>query len=123
MTLAVEHERAWVTLGGERAGLFVVVIYGEFNGLDAKVVAKVGLEASVASDREVGGVAVLHDDKAGLAVAVETVGNSQELTRDTAIDPELAIRGPLERRPTATLGVEHLGELPRSKLGSCITVF
>jgi len=79
-------------LGGEEAGLFVVVTYGECNGLDATVVAKVGPEASVASDREVGGVAVLHDDKAGLAVAVETVGISQELACDIAIDPELAIR-------------------------------
>jgi hypothetical protein len=59
-----------------------------------------------------------HDDKAGLAVAVETVGNSQELARDTTVDPELAIRGELERHPTAALRVEHVGELPGSKLGS-----
>jgi hypothetical protein len=90
----IEDERAWVALGGERAGLLVVVIVidGEFDGLDldAKVVAKVGLEAgvTVASDREVAGVAVLYDDKAGLAVVVETVRNSQELARDTIVDPE-----------------------------------
>jgi hypothetical protein len=80
------------------------------------VITKVGLEASVASDREVGGIAILHDDKAGLAIAVETVRNGQELACDTAFDSELAIRGPLECCPTATLGVEHIGELPRSKL-------
>ena len=79
------------------------------------VIACVGLEASISSDGEVGGVADLHDDKTGLAIAVETVGNSQELRRDTTIDPELAIRGPLERRPTTTSGVEHIGELPGSK--------
>ena len=38
----------------------------------------------------------------------------------TTVDPdhELAIHGPLERRRTTTLGVEHFGELPGSKLGS-----
>jgi hypothetical protein len=77
MTLAIEDERAsGVALGGERAGLLIVVIDGEFDGLDAKVIAKVDLQTGVASNREVGGVIVLHDDKAGLAVAVETVGNS-----------------------------------------------
>ena len=67
--------------------MLVIVIDSEFDGLDAKVVAKVGLKARVASDREVSGVAILHDNKAGLAVAVKTVRNSQELVRDTAIDP------------------------------------
>ena len=118
MTLAIEDERARVALGRERTRLHVIVIDGEFDGLDAEVVAKVGLEAGVASDREVSGVAVLHDEKAGLAASVETVGNSQLLARETTVDTELAIRGPLERRPTTTLGVEHIGELPRSKLGS-----
>ena len=77
MTLAIEHERARVALGGERTRLYVVVIDGEFDGLDTFVIAKVGLEARVAPDGEVSGVAILHDEKAGLAVAVETVGNSQ----------------------------------------------
>jgi hypothetical protein len=88
------------------------------SGLDAKVIAKVGLQAGVASNRKVGGVTVLHDDEAGLAVAVETVGSSQELARDTTVDPELAIGGELEHRPTATLRVEHIGELLGSKLDS-----
>jgi len=44
MTLAIEDERARVALDGEQAGLLVVVIDGEFDGLDAKVVAKVGIE-------------------------------------------------------------------------------
>ncbi|KAG9078087.1 hypothetical protein FRC06_008539, partial [Ceratobasidium sp. 370] len=84
-------------------------IDGEFDGLDAKVVAKVCLQAGVASNREVGGVTVvLHDDQAGHAIAVETVGNSQELACDTPVDRELAIRGELERRPTATLRVDHV---------------
>lgn len=43
---------------------------------------------------------VLHNDKAGLAVAVETVGSCQELARDTTLDPELAIHGEFERHRT-----------------------
>lgn len=79
----------------------------KFDGLDAKVITKVGLQAGVAPNREVGGVTVLHDDKTGLAVSVETAGNCQELMRDTTIDPDLAIRGVLELCPTGTLRVEH----------------
>jgi len=33
-------------------------------------------------------VVILHNDKAGLAAAVETVRNSQELVRETIADPE-----------------------------------
>lgn len=40
---------------------------------------------------------VLHNDKAGLAAAVETVGSCQELAGDTTLDPELAIHGEFER--------------------------
>ena len=69
------------------------------------------------SDCEVSGVTVLHDNEAGFAVDVVTVRNSQELTRDTTIDSELAIWEELECCPTR-LGVEHLGELLGSKLGS-----
>ena len=83
-------------LGGERARLLIVVIDGEFDGLDAKVIAKVGLQAGVASNREVSGATVLHDDKAGLAVTVKTVGLCQEVARDTTVDPELTIRGELD---------------------------
>ena len=86
-TLAIEDEQARVTLVSKQARLLVIVIDGEFDGLDAKVIAKVGHEAGVPSDSDVGGVSILHDDKAGFAVAVETVRNIQELTRDTTIDP------------------------------------
>ena len=73
---------------------------------------KVGLQAGVASNREVGGATVLHDDKAGRVVVVETVGFGKKLARDTALDPELAISGELEPCPTATtLRAEHIGEL------------
>ncbi len=92
-TLAIEDERAWVALGGEWAGLLIVVVDGEFGGLDAKLIAKVGLQPGVASNCEVAGVTIIHDDKAGLAVAVETVGISQELGWDPTVDPQLAIRG------------------------------
>ena len=119
MTLSIEDERARVALGGERAGLLIIVIDSEFDGLDAKVIAKVGLQAGVASNCEVGGVTILHDDKTGLAIAVETVRNTEEFAGETTVDPELAIRGELERRPTGTLRVEHVGELLGSKLASC----
>lgn len=120
MTLAIEDERARVALGRERAGVPVVVVDGEFDGLDAKLIAKVGLEASESSNREVGGVTVLHDDEARLAVDVETVGMSQELTRDPTVDPEQAINGEFEHcsTSTSTLRAEHVGELPGTKLGS-----
>jgi hypothetical protein len=80
-----------VALGGERARLLFVVIDGEFDGLDATVVAKVGLEASVAFNREVGGVAVLHDNKAGHTVAVETVGNGH--CRSSRVTQPLILAG------------------------------
>ena len=118
MTLAIEDERARVTRGGERAGILIVVIDGEFDGLLAKVIAKVGLGASVASNREVGGVTVLHDNKAGLVVLVTTIGSSQLLARDTTVDPELVICRELEHRLTVSSRVKHLLELTRSKLGS-----
>ena len=118
MTFAIGYERARVALDGERAGLPIIVIDGEFDGLDAKVIAKVGLQAGVASNREVSGVTVLHDNKARLPISVETVGKSQGLAHDTTADPELAIRGELEHCPTAALRVELAGELPGSKLGS-----
>ena len=96
----------------------VVVVDGGFNGLNAKLVEKIGPQASQASNRGVGGVTVLHADKAGLAVAAETVGNSQQLARDTTVDPELATDRELEHCPTNTRRAEHVGELPGSKLGS-----
>ena len=77
LTLAIEDGRALVALGREWARLPVVVVDGGFNGLNAKLVEKVGPQAGQASNREVGGVTVLHADKAVLAVAAETVGNSQ----------------------------------------------
>jgi hypothetical protein len=74
--------------------------------------------ASVASNREFGDVTVLHDDKPELAAAVETFVKSSELVRDTTVHPELAIRGELEHHLTSTLRVEHVGELPGSKIVS-----
>lgn len=115
--LAIEDERARVALGGERPRLLIVVVDGEFYGLDAKLIASVGLQAGEASHRKVTRATVFHDDDAGLAIAVETVGIGQEIARETAVDPELAIGGELEHRPTVTLRVEFVGELLRSILG------
>ena len=83
----------------------------ESDGLIVKLIAKVGLQAGVASNCNVGGVTVLHDDEASLAVSVETVGICQELVHDPTIDPEQVVGGELEHHPTTTLKVEHAGEL------------
>jgi hypothetical protein len=80
--LAIENQRSRVPFRGERARLLVVVANREFDGLNAEFVAEVGLQAGVASDREVGGAAVLHDDEAGFASTVVQVGIDDELTRD-----------------------------------------
>jgi hypothetical protein len=49
ITLAIEDERARIALGGEIAGLLVVVVDCEFSGLLPKLIAKVGLQARVPS--------------------------------------------------------------------------
>lgn len=74
VTFAIEDERAGVALCGEGAGLLIVVINGQFDGLDAKVVGSVGLQSSIASNCEVSAVTVLHHNKTSLPVTVETVG-------------------------------------------------
>ena len=89
------------------------------DGLDAKAVAKVGLETGVASNREVDGTTLLRGDRIGRAVDVETVGFSQKLALDTTLDSERVISGELERCPTATtLRVEHISKLRGSELSS-----
>ena len=117
-THAIENERAGVPLGGEGAGLEVVVVDSEFRRLLAELIGEVGLEAGVAADGQVRGVAVLHNDEAGLAVAVEAVGIGQELARDPAVDTELAIGRELEHRLVDVgVRVELIGELAGRVLG------
>ena len=45
------------------------------------------------------------------------------LLENGSCDFKLAIHGPLEHSSTTSLGIEHIGELPKSKLGSCIKFF
>ena len=75
-TVASEDERARVALCGEGAGLLIVVVYGQFDRLDAKFIASVGLQSGIASHRKVGGVPVLHDDETGIPITVVTVRRS-----------------------------------------------
>jgi hypothetical protein len=118
ITHAIDDERARVALGGEIAGLVVVVVDCEFSGLLPKIIAEVGLQARAPSHGEIARVSVLHYDEAGLAVAVETVGIEHALARDETGDPELAIGGEFEHRPTVIERVEHVGEIPGRILGS-----
>ncbi len=104
--LAVEDKRPRVALRREGTGLPVIVADCKLSGLNTEFVTDVCLESRAASNREVGGTAVLHDDHASLAVGVECVGNGKELTRDAAADPELAIRGELECSPAVDVMIE-----------------
>lgn len=116
--LAVEDERTRVALRGEGPGLPVAVVDRELGRLNAELVTNVCLKASTASDSEVGGAAVLHDDHASLAVGVECVGTGKELARDAAADPELAIGRGLEYSPAVAANIELVNKLSRSVLGS-----
>jgi len=75
MTLGIEDERARVTLYGEGARLLIVVINGQFDRLGAKTIDNVGLQSGIASNCEAV-VAILHNNKTGLPVSVETIGLS-----------------------------------------------
>lgn len=87
--------------------LLIIVVDGEFDGLDAVFVAKEGLEARAASNGEVGGGTVFEDDKAGLAVAIEQVGVSQERLCDDTADPQLTIFRIHGSRPAVAVRIHH----------------
>lgn len=91
---------------------------GEFYGLVAKLIAKVGFQAGIVSHCEVSDVPIFHDNEAGLATAVKTVRIGQELACDATVDPELLIGGELEHHLIVTVRVKHVGELPGRILDS-----
>ena len=117
---AIDDEGTGVALGGEIAGLLVVVEDGELDGLLPKVVGSVSLQARVLSDGEVARVSVLENSEAGLIVAIDTVGIGELLARGDTHDPELAIGGELEQRPTPGVveSVELVAKFSGSILGS-----
>ena len=117
-TKSVNDEGARVSLGRENAGALVIIIDSEFFGLlFGVVVANKRLHACRTSDGEVGSVTVFEDDEAGLVVVVALVRFDQELFRDDAVDPKLAILRILEDRAAVAARVHHLSKLEDTYLG------
>ena len=110
----VPDEGARVSLGGEDLGsLDARVVDTELDGLHADFVLSKRNQAGIASDGEVGSVAVFADDKAALAFAVDLSGVGEVLFRGAALNPELSLLGKLERGRTITERIEHICKLWR----------
>jgi hypothetical protein len=110
-SLAVPHvpdERARVSLSGEGLTFFDArIVDSELDGLDADFIFSKRDQAGVASDSEVGRVAVLADDEAALTLAIEFCRVGEVLLRGATLDPELSIGGQLERGRTTSNRIEH----------------
>ena len=115
----VPDEGARVSFSGEDFSSRVArVVDTELDGLDADFVLSERNQAGVASDGEVGSVAVFADDKAALAFAVELCRRGEVFFRGAALDPELSLLGKLEHGLTTTLRIEHICKVLKRILGS-----
>lgn len=88
----------------------------ELDGLDAGFIFSKRDQASVASDSEVGRVAVLADDEAALTLAIEFDRDGEVLLRGATLDPELPIVGKLEGGLTTSDRIERFRKLLRRVL-------
>ena len=112
-TLAVEDQRARVSVVGEIARGQVVVVNDDFLGLETDVSADIALQARVASKPETGLATILGNDIQGVPLLVDAVGVSEKLARERLADLQQAIGGELEAFAVGNVRPELPAEFPR----------
>ncbi len=95
-TLAVEDQRAIVSVVGEIARGQVEVVNDDFLGLQTDVSADIALQTRVASKPEPGLATILANHVQGLSELIDTIGISEKLARERLADLQQAIGGELE---------------------------
>ena len=110
---AIEDQGTRVPIGSKRPRALAVLVDSKFHGHSAVFVALERLDASIGSNSEIGGGAILEDNEAGFAVFVGHIWVSEEFLGNDAIDSELSFLNHrvLESCPGIVPGIHHPGKL------------